>query len=91
MIADIYLAAIYLVCHTAVFSVVTQRSSPLVGRSVAHDTKNGSSRLLTSKIELNFVRPFFGRNPPKQKIWGTAFSFWRFETVHKLVQMTDDG
>ena len=39
--AGIFGVGLRLVCYTGVFSVVTQRSSPLWGGALRDDTKNG--------------------------------------------------
>ena len=58
-----------LVCHTAVFSVVTQRSSPLVWRSIAwRHWKRLCSRLGASARSIFCV--FYGKSKRESESWG---------------------
>ena len=53
-----------IVCYTAVFSVVTQRSSPLVGGALRDDTKNCCvADYMFGRLECNSLKPLrFGKN-----------------------------
>ena len=55
---DNHQAAVQLVCYTAVFRVVTQRSSPL-GGALRDDTKNGcvADYRSISRLRIAYTRP----------------------------------